>query len=59
MIAAVEALARLREGNRRFVDDRTLASTRSDHVHRATLVDGQYSLETGVVSFFDDGAGAD
>ncbi|MGQ0720764.1 MAG: carbonic anhydrase [Candidatus Eiseniibacteriota bacterium] len=40
MIAAVEALARLREGNRRFVANETTAAL-SSHARRAALVAGQ------------------
>jgi carbonic anhydrase len=41
MITAVEALARLRDGNRRFVSNQTTAPALSDHVRRAELVAGQ------------------
>jgi carbonic anhydrase len=41
MIGAAEALARLREGNRRFVAEKPAAASRWDHARRATLVDGQ------------------
>jgi len=41
MITAVEALARLRDGNRRFVANQTTALALSDHARRATLVAGQ------------------
>lgn len=41
MITAVEALARLRDGNRRFVTDQTRAPALSNHVRRAALVAGQ------------------
>jgi carbonic anhydrase len=41
MISAVEALARLNEGNRRFVADRSATSTALHHERRAALVDGQ------------------
>jgi carbonic anhydrase len=41
MSSAGEALARLRAGNRRFVDNRCVASTASSASHRATLVAGQ------------------
>ena len=41
MITAVEALARLRDGNRRFVANQTTAPALSDHARRAALVAGQ------------------
>jgi carbonic anhydrase len=41
MISAIEALARLREGNRRFVDNQCIASTALSASRRATLVAGQ------------------
>jgi carbonic anhydrase len=41
MIPASEALARLREGNRRFVTDRSTAASTMSHAHRASLVAGQ------------------
>src|SRR6185436_14657526 len=41
MIIAVEALARLRDGNRRFVASQTTAPALSNHVRRAALVAGQ------------------
>jgi carbonic anhydrase len=41
MIPAAEALARLREGNRRFVENQSTATAAYDHVRRAALVDGQ------------------
>src|SRR5437764_13527345 len=41
MITAVEALARLRDGNRRFVANQTRAPALSDHARRAALVAGQ------------------
>jgi carbonic anhydrase len=41
MITAVEALARLRDGNRRFVANQTTALALSDHARRAALVAGQ------------------
>lgn len=41
MITAVEALARLREGNHRFVTNQPTAPALSDHAHRAALVAGQ------------------
>jgi carbonic anhydrase len=41
MIAAGEALARLRDGNRRFVEGRSTAAERSQSDHRLSLVDGQ------------------
>ena len=41
MIAAIEALARLREGNRRFVENRSATSATLSSVRRAELLDGQ------------------
>lgn len=41
MIAAADALARLREGNRRFVTDRATAPALSSQARRAALVAGQ------------------
>jgi len=41
MITAVEALARLRDGNRRFVANQTRAPALSDYARRAALVAGQ------------------
>jgi carbonic anhydrase len=41
MITAAEALARLREGNRRFVASQTTATALSHHARRAALVAGQ------------------
>jgi carbonic anhydrase len=41
MITAVEALARLREGNQRFVEDQAHALAMSSQARRASLVDGQ------------------
>jgi carbonic anhydrase len=41
MITAVDALARLRDGNRRFVANQTTAPTPSSHARRAELVAGQ------------------
>ena len=41
MITAVEALARLREGNRRFVANQSAASAASSPARRAALLDGQ------------------
>jgi carbonic anhydrase len=41
MISAIEALARLREGNRRFVDNQCVASAALSPSRRATLVAGQ------------------
>jgi carbonic anhydrase len=41
MISAVDALARLRDGNQRFVADQTTAPTLSSHARRAALVAGQ------------------
>ena len=41
MITALEALARLRDGNRRFVGNQTTAPALSDHARRAALVAGQ------------------
>jgi carbonic anhydrase len=41
MIPASEALARLRDGNRRFVANQTLAPVLSSHARRAALVGGQ------------------
>jgi carbonic anhydrase len=41
MITAIEALARLRGGNRRFVANQTTAPALSDHARRAALVGGQ------------------
>ena len=41
MITAIEALARLRGGNRRFVANQTTALALSDHARRAALVAGQ------------------
>jgi carbonic anhydrase len=41
MIPATEALARLREGNQRFVANQTRTSVLSSHLRRAALVDGQ------------------
>jgi carbonic anhydrase len=41
MITATDALARLRDGNRRFVTDQTAAPALSSHARRTALVDGQ------------------
>jgi carbonic anhydrase len=41
MITALEALARLRDGNRRFVANQTTAPALSDQARRAALVAGQ------------------
>jgi carbonic anhydrase len=41
MISALEAIARLREGNRRFVADQTTTPALSSQVRRAALVAGQ------------------
>jgi carbonic anhydrase len=41
MITAVEALARLRDGNRRFVTNQTAAPALSGHARRAALLAGQ------------------
>jgi carbonic anhydrase len=41
MITAAEALARLRDGNRRFVADQSTALALSSHARRAALVAGQ------------------
>lgn len=41
MISAAEAIARLRDGNRRFVDDQTTAPALSSHTRRVALVAGQ------------------
>jgi carbonic anhydrase len=41
MIAAVEALSRLRDGNRRFVANQTTAPALSSHIRRRELVAGQ------------------
>ena len=41
MIPATEALARLREGNRRFVTDQTTATLGSNRALRSALVNGQ------------------
>jgi carbonic anhydrase len=41
MIPAIEALERLRDGNRRFVANRSTAAETSSRAHRAALVDGQ------------------
>src|SRR6266481_3998415 len=41
MISAVEALARLREGNRRFVADEPAVNALSNHARRTELVAGQ------------------
>ena len=41
MIAGLEALARLREGNRRFVASESGASAGEHHARRTALVDGQ------------------
>ena len=41
MSSAAEALARLRDGNRRFVDDQTTAPALSSHTRRVALVAGQ------------------
>ena len=41
MIRAMDALTRLREGNRRFVEDRATALALSSHARRASLVAGQ------------------
>lgn len=73
MTTALEALARLREGNRRFVDGkggshqvRANVRASANHLRHGSgileqmIQDGQiliigveYSLETGVVDFFD------
>ena len=41
MISAIEALELLREGNRRFVANRSTATAATDHERRAALVNGQ------------------
>jgi len=41
MISAIEALELLREGNRRFVANRSTATSATDHERRAALVNGQ------------------
>jgi hypothetical protein len=41
MIGAVDALARLREGNRRFVESRSISGSSIDNARRADLVAGQ------------------
>ncbi len=41
MLTALEALKRLRDGNRRFVADRSSASAMVDHQRRIELVSGQ------------------
>jgi carbonic anhydrase len=41
MMTAIEALERLREGNRRFVADRPIAAAASSHGSRASLTAGQ------------------
>ncbi len=41
MIIAIEALARLRDGNRRFVANQMTAPALSHHARRAALVAGQ------------------
>lgn len=41
MISAAEAIARLRDGNRRFVEDQTTAPALSSQTRRAALVGGQ------------------
>ena len=41
MIAAIEALARLREGNRRFVENQSAASAALNFARRAELLAGQ------------------
>ncbi|MGH7725619.1 MAG: carbonic anhydrase [Candidatus Eiseniibacteriota bacterium] len=41
MIPAIEALERLRDGNRRFVANQSTAAETSSHAHRVSLVGGQ------------------
>jgi carbonic anhydrase len=41
MISAADALARLRDGNQRFVADQTIVPALSSHARRAALVAGQ------------------
>jgi len=41
MLSALDALERLREGNRRFVADAPEAGTLGNHAHRASLAQGQ------------------
>ena len=41
MITGLQALRRLREGNRRFVENETRATTAMTHAQRLALVDGQ------------------
>ncbi len=41
MISGIEALALLRDGNRRFVEDQVTASTLSSQARRAALLSGQ------------------
>jgi carbonic anhydrase len=41
MIPAAEALERLREGNRRFIDDHTNSEAATDRARRAAVADGQ------------------
>lgn len=41
MISAAEAITRLRDGNRRFVDNQTTAPALSSHTRRVALVAGQ------------------
>jgi len=48
IIPARETLERLRDGNRRFVSNVQSLETLLTHTRRA-----EYSLETGIVDFFD------
>src|SRR4030095_11704784 len=41
MLSALDALARLQDGNRRFVANQSTSSTASNPARRAALVDGQ------------------
>ena len=67
MISAREALERLREGNQRFLSDvRANIRASANHLRRGSgileqliqkdgllVVGAEYSLETGLVDFFD------
>ena len=44
MITAIEALARLREGNRRFISNQSEAGALGNHGHRAALAAGPEPL---------------
>lgn len=55
MVSALDALARLRAGNDRFVRGESLRDPLMSHARRAELAEqGQAPFATGVVEFFTD-----